>query len=54
MEVRVDLWLELSNDDLLCPFASGHFPIFVWIVWGPPWEVGAVGYFAIMLVNDDL
>lgn len=27
--------------------------LFVWFVWGLPWEVGAAGCFTIMLGNDD-
>ena len=53
MEVGAALRFELGNDDLLRPFASGRLPVFVWIMWGLPWEVGAAGCFAIMLGNGD-
>ena len=53
LEVGAALRFELGNDDLLRSFALVRLPVFVWIMWGLPWEVGAAGCFAIMLGNGD-
>ena len=51
-EVRAAL-LELGNDDLLRPLASGPLVLASLGVWGRPWGVGAAGCYATMLGNDD-